>query len=444
MISNFLNALYLADLDGTKSLELSKEHIQFWEQARQYVVGGDTLGSSDLISKTLEGPVSLLFLIGVVAITVTLVYRTGFKTAKDGPLAVVLDAAPQFFWVILVVFLLSSQFARAYDIANTTWAFRNNMRKNTQTVVHANQVFTEAIANELFNAQFGQEVSDQLAICQELPFPTVRVPQATRPATGAEGIKLEEGQTYDFLDCLKTLEASIERNQTALKQQCGANLKSCEIVEEKTTELARQVGEGTKKIRQRLVISTGGPGNTPGFDQIGGIPDPLLVQSDFSAVGDIISSALSGIADFLYIGLVEFGNTLYTSSIEILFLLGGMFFPITIAWALIPGKRQVLLDWFVTMLSLIITEQVYLIIVGMVAVLSSQPQFHEFGPKLFLFTLGITAPLIAAASGGVSGFQMARTYRGAAVGALGAALSVASGVAFSIAYKANSRRQLAR
>ncbi|ABW32001.1 hypothetical protein [Acaryochloris marina] len=442
MINSFLNALYLADLNGTKSLELSDDHIKFWETARRYVVGGDTLGSSNLVSKTVEAPVNLLFVIGIIGVSVVLINRLGFKTAKDGPVAVVLDAAPQFFWVILAVFLLASQFVRAYDIANTTWAFRNNMRNNTKSVVHANQVFTEAIANEFFNVQFGQEVSDQLAICQGLPFPTVRVPQAVRP-TGAEGVKLEEGQTYDFLDCLTTLEETIKRNQAQLKQQCGAKLQSCEIVEAKADGLARQVGDGTKKIRRRLIADLG-PGSNPGFDQIGGIPDPLLIQDDFSAIGDLVASALSGIGDFLYMGLVEFGNTLYTSSIEILFLLGGMFFPITVAWSVIPGKRQVLLDWFVTMLSLIITEQVYLIIIGMVAVLSSQPQFHEFGPKLFLFTLGITAPLIAAASGGVSGFQMARTYRGTAIGAAGAALSVISGVAFSIAYKANSKRQLAR
>lgn len=442
MISNALNALYLANFNGTKSIELSEDHIDFWKQARRYVVGGETLGQSNLISKTLEAPVNMLFLIGVIGVSVVLINRLGFKTAKDGPVAVVLDAAPQFFWVILAVFLLASQFSRAYDVANTTWAFRNNLRNNTRSVVHANQVFTEAIANEFFNIQFGQEVSEQLATCQGLPFPTTRVPTATRP-TGAEGTKLEEGQTYDFLDCLTTLEETIERNRTELKKQCGEKLQSCEIVEEKVDGLSRQISDGTKKIRRRLIVGQG-PGNTPGFDQIGGIPDPLLIQDDFSAIGDLIAGALSGLGDFAFMWLVEFGNNLYTSSIEILFLLGGMFFPLTVAWSVIPGKRQVLLDWFVTLLSLIITEQVYLIIVGMVAVLSIQPQFHEFGPKLFLFTLGITAPLIAAASGGVSGFQMARTYRGAALGAAGAALSVISGVAFSIAYKANSKRQLAR
>lgn len=440
---NPLNALYLADLNGTKSLKLSEEHLEFWRKARQYVVGGDTLGSSDLISKTLEGPVRLLILVGIVAITVTLVYRVGFKTAKQGPLAVVSDAAPQFFWVVLVVFLLASGFARAYDISNSVWALRNNLRNNTQSVTHANKVFTNAIASELFNVQFGQEVSEQLATCQSLPFPTVRVPTASRPATGAEGIKLEEGQTYDFLDCLTTLEKSIERNQEALKQQCGENLTECEIVEQKSGDLARQVGDGTRKIRRRLVAGLG-PGDGTGFDDIGGVPDPLLVQADFSAVGDLISSALSGIGDFAFMWLVEFGNTLYTSSIEVLFLLGGMFFPVTVAWSLIPGKRQILLDWLVAMLALIITEQFYLIIIGMVSVLSIQPEFHEFGPSLFLFTLGVTAPLIAAASGGVSGIQMARTYRGTAASAAGAALSVAAGAAFSIAYKANARKQLAR
>ena len=439
---NASNTLYLAALDGTKSVKLSEDHIEFWRTARRYTVGGDTLGSSDLVSKTLEGPVSILFLIGMVAIVATVLYKTGFKTAHSGAMSVFLDVAPQGFWVVLVVFLLASQYARAYEVSNSIWTFRNNLRNNTQGVVHANKVFTTAIASELFSAQYGQDVSEQLAVCQSLPFPTVRVPTAVQ-TTGAEGVTVEERHTRDFLSCLDTLEETIKRNQDALNKQCGDNLESCEIVEQKTGDLAREVGDGVKKVRRRLVADLG-PGDGTGFDDIGGIPDPLLVQADFSAVGDAISAALAGIGDFAYMWLVEFGNTLYTSSIEILFLLGGVFFPITVAWALIPGKRQVLLDWFVAMLAVIITEQIYLIIIGIVSVLSTLPQFQAFGPGLFLFTLGITGPLIAAASGGVSGIQLARTYRGTATGAVGAALSVAAGAAFSIAYKANARKQLSR
>lgn len=439
---NPLNTLYIAALNGTKSLELSKEHIKFWEQARAYVVGGDALGASDLVSKTVDPAVRLIFFVGIIGITVTLLYQTGFKNGKGGAMPVFSAVAPQAFFVILVLFLTNNQYEKAYDIANSTWALRNNMRNNTQSVVQANQVFTEAISNELFNAQFGQEVTAQLETCQKLPAPLVRVPTAVR-TVGAEGIKLETGQTYDFLECLNTLEATIQENQAILKRQCGQNLGSCELAQQKASDLGKQVAEGTQKIKSRLIVGFG-TGPATELTGIGRLPDPLLITGDFSAIGDVIAGALSSVGDFIYMELVELGNTLYTSSIEVLFLLSGLFFPITIVWSLIPGKKQVLLDWLVATLALIVTEQIYLILVGTVATLSALPQFHAFGPRLFLITLGILAPLLAVASGGVTGFAMARTYRGAAAGAASAALSVAAGAAFSIAYKANSRKQLQR
>lgn len=428
----------LLNLDATKGLKLSEDHIEFWEMARSYVIGGDSLQSS-LIAKTIEQPVYILWLVGIVAIAATLMYQTGTRTAKDGPLASFVGASPHAFWVLLVVILLANQYANAYKVVNTSWAFRNQVRNNTQTATVAQVQITDAIANEIFNAQFGQSVSEQWATCQSLPFPTVRVPQATRPS--ATQVTLEEGQTHDFIDCMKTLQATVARNKAKLQQDCGANLQSCEIVQQKANDLDKQVSDGVTKIQRRII---GGPGSGTGFDDIGGLPDPLLVQEDFSAVGDAINAALSAVGDFAYMKLVELGNTLYTASIEILFLLGGLFFPITVVWSLIPGKRQVLLDWFVFLLSLIITEQVYLILIGTVAVLGIQPQFHAFGPRLFLITLGILGPLLAGAFGAGSGFAMARTYRGATIGAVGAALSVLSAGAFSIAYKINHNHQLRR
>ncbi|NJR57269.1 MAG: hypothetical protein HC768_23750 [Acaryochloris sp. CRU_2_0] len=245
--------------------------------------------------------------------------------------------------------------------------------------------------------------------------------------------------TYDFLECLKTLEAEVQSSYAALQRDCGKDLQDCRIVQDKARDLSRQVSDGVKRI-EKVFVSTGSPGpNGPGR-----IPDPYIVGADFSAVGDAIAAALSSVGDFVYINLVELGNTIYTASIETMFMLGGLFFPITIAWSLIPGKRQILLDWFVGILSIIISEQIYLILIGVVAVLAGLPQFHEFGPRLFLITIGISGPILATVGGGVSGIAMARTYRGVATGAVGAALTIASGAAFTLAYRINSHRQLRR
>lgn len=441
---NFTHALYLADLDASKHVRLSLEHRKFWQMARDYVVGGENI-NADLISKTVEGPVSLLILVGVISVSLTLLYQTGFKTAKDGPFSVVTHAAPQFFWVVVVTFLLLNQFANAYKIANTTWQFRTLMRDRTETVVFANSVISRAIAQEVFNAQFGQETTEQLAECQAMPLPTVRVPSATRPPIGAEVLPtLEENQTYDFLDCMKTLKTRVEDNYKYLQRTCGENLESCQIVEEKGAALTKQVSDGVDRITGIYVTAEGEPFQPWDYTGTGRFLDEYTSGNLLAEIGDVISSALSSIGDFAYIKLVELGNTLYTASIELMFLLGGLFFPITVAWSLIPGKRQVMLDWLVFTLSLIISEQIYLILIGVVAALSQQPQFYEFGPRLFLITLGILGPLLAMGGGAVSGYLMARTYRGASIGAVGAVGSIASAAIFTAVYRIHHRHQLRR
>lgn len=441
MINSLASTLYFAALDGTKSLKLSEDHIEFWQKTRQYVVGGDTLGSSDLVVKTIQGPVQVILGVAIVAIAVSMLYNLGFKSGKNGAMPVVLIVLPQFIWLCIVLLFLNNNFEKAYEIANWTWDFRNNLRDNTGSVIQANQTFTEAISNELFHAQFGQQVASDLQTCQDLPFPTVRVPTAVR-TVGAEGASnmVEENQTYDFLSCLTTLEDTIERNQKALEEQCGQNLVGCEVVKQKATDVGKQVSDANEKIRRRLVLDA--PGS--GLGGLSRIPDPLAVTSDFSAVGDAIAGALSSVGKFAYMKLVELGNTLYTGSIEIMFLLAGLFFPITIAWALIPGRRKILLDWGAGILALVITEQIYLILVGTVAVMSGLPQFHAIGPGLFLATLGIIAPLIAIGSGGVSGLAMGKSYRGSVGAGAAAGVSIAGGAALSIAYKMNARRQLKR
>lgn len=444
MIDALTSALYFAALNGTKSLKLSEDHVEFWQETRRYVVGGDTLGSSDLIVKTIKGPVELILGIAIIAISVHMVYTLGFKSGKGGAMPVVLFVLPQFVWLCIVLLFLNNNFEKAYEFTNATWDFRNNMRNNTAGIVQANQTFTEAISNELFHAQFGQEVAADLETCQGLPFPTVRVPAAVQTVGASGASRIEQNQTRDFLSCLDTLEKTIKRNQVALAKECGASGTGCEIVKQKAEDLGKQVGDGVAKVRKRLVVATGSGNPLAGPSGFNTDFDPLYVTSDFSAIGDAIAGALSSIGKFAYMKLVELGNSLYTGSIEIMFLLGGLFFPITIAWALIPGRRKILLDWGSGMLALIITEQIYLILVGTVATMSSLPQFHAIGPGLFLVTLGILAPVVAIGSGGASGLAMAKTYRGAAGAGAGAAVSIAGGAALSAAYKMNARKQLKR
>lgn len=450
---DLLNSLYFLSLDATKNLKQSAEYAEFWEKSRDFVRGGTSL-QGDMITKTVQPAVNLLLLVSLTAIAMTLVYQLGFKTAGSGPIAVLNSSYPQLLALLGALLLLSNNYANAYKIADGVWQFRTNMRNNTQSVVSANAVITDAIANEMFNIQYGQSVMDQFNACEALPYPTVKVPTAIRPPVGAEGsYGLEEGQTYDFLECLDKLEKTVLANSKQLQKDCGDNLQNCEVVQSKSGDLEKQVSIGVGTLKRNFALSDIGlpdiplpkPG-LPDFSDPTNIRTPftIITGGDIAFLGDVIESALNGVGDFVYMELVELGNQVYTGFINLAYLFAMLLFPVTIAWGLMPGKRGILVGWFITALSIIISEQIYILSIGVVAAVSSLPQFAETGPRLVLITLGILGPVLAGFSGVTSGFLMARSYRGAAVGGLGAAASIATGAAFTVAYRMNSRRQLSR
>lgn len=448
------STLFLA-LDATKNLKLSDENIEFWRSSRKFIQGGASI-QGDLISKTITPAVNILLLVGIVCIAIMMFYQMSFKTVGGGPIEVLRQGFPQLLSVALVTLLLTNNYANAYKITEGTWTFRDFLRDNTQTSTMATQVITEAIANELFNAQYGQSVMDQFNKCEGLPYPTVKVPTAVRPpvSVGAEGASgVEVAQTYDYLECMDALQRKVKDNLKILQEDCGKNLQNCEVVKEKSDTLAKQVDAGVTKIKRNFALSDVGLPDIP-LPKLG-LPDlsrpqdirtpaTIITASDIAFLGDAINSAISGVGDFVYMELVELGNSLYTGFINISYMLATLIFPVTVAWSLIPGKRRVLADWAVFALSIIVSEQIYLVTVGMVAVLSRQAEFSEFGPRLFLITLGILGPLLSVGGGAVSGFTMAKTYRGASAAGAGAALSVATGAAFTIAYRLNSKRQTSR
>lgn len=445
-LNSFIYGLQLLALDATKSLKLSQDYHAFWDRAREYTVGGNSF-SSDLITKTIEQPVNILIVIGVGSLCASVLYQSSFK--KSDGLSVFLHNLPQLIWAAFIMFMLANGYANAFKVADSSWAFRGLMRERTRSITVINTQISNAMANQLFHTQYGQAVTDQFAECEALPIPTVRLPKAAT-TTGAEGLTVEQRHTAEFISCMESLQATVEDNYEDLQEQCGEALDKCEVIKEKTQILAKQVDAGVRKIKKQFELSDIGLPNVPlpEFD----ITDPanlrvpgiFVTADDLAFLGRSINSAIAGVGEYAHMQLVALGNQLYTGFINISFMFAGLFFPIAIAWALIPGKKVGLVAWFITMLALIIAEQTYLITLGIVSVLSVLPEFSEIGPTLFLATLGILAPIMAGFSGFGSGWLMAQRYRSGATGVAGAALGVASGAIFTAIYRMHSQRQLKR
>ena len=415
-LNSFIYGLQLLALDPAKSLKLSEDYSAFWDRAREYTVGGNSF-SSDLITKTIEQPVNILIVIGVGSLCASVLYQSSFK--KSDGLSVFLHNLPQFLWAAFIMFLLANGYSNAFKVADSSWAFRGLMRERTASISIINTQISNAMANQLFHTQYGQAVTDQFAECEALPIPTVRLPKAAT-TTGAEGLTVEQRHTAEFISCMETLQETVERNYEDLQEQCGETLDKCEVIKERTQTLAKQVDAGVRKIKKQFELSDIGLPNIP-LPDLSNPLDPnsfrspglgiFVTADDIAFLGNSVSSAIAGVGEYAHMQLVSLGNQLYTGFINISFMFAGLFFPIAVAWALIPGKKVGLVAWFITMLALIIAEQTYLITLGIVSVISFLPEFSEIGPTLFLATLGILAPIMAGFSGFGSGWMMAQRYQ---------------------------------
>ena len=424
--------LAAANTEAAKNLQLTSDHLLFWRQVREYMVGGDAVGSN-LIAKALSAPVSLIFWFGIGGTVMAIIWNTGYKHLN--PFDILLDSLPQIAWVLLVSFLLANNFAYAYKFSNASWLIRLRARETISSITLANTQLSSAIVDQVYYSRFGQEVSGQLKTCNAKPFPAVYLPSETRPAEDPSNpLSQQQVQAYDALDCYKSAGEFAERTYLALEKECGGSTSECDQTTARAKSTATKIKEKLGEVYDFVTVDVNG---VP-------LPDLLALQPQFKIISDSIGGAVAAVGDFAYMNLVELGNTGFTGFIELSFALAGLFFPGVVSWSMLPGKKMAILDWLIFAISIMVMETSYVLMVGITAVMAEQPQFDYYGARLFLYTLGIIGPFLAFSLGAYSGWTMARTARGIGLGGARAGLQIASAGAFTTLHRLNHRRSLRR
>lgn len=422
----------LAELPGQRLLDSTiqtEDHIKFWETFRSYIIGGDNPGA-ELIKTTLAPVVNMIIVVAIILIAARAILMA--SSAKGDLASVFQGNMGTVLLLSAAIFLLAGGYANAYNISNGTWQIRQSVREQTtQSRVNAVRL-ASALNNQIFYHRFGAQAQLEFLVCEQKPRPAVALRSLKRPGPEEDPQPTkEQSQLYDYLECMDTAVVRLKQFQNRLTQECSQNEAGCidaTARAQNVINVSEDSVEGLKRFYQRdLDELTAGPNNT---------------FLDDSEIPDINLGFVAFDGDEPFIKAVKTGNWAFLSYLELGFALSGALFPGVVAVALIPTLWKVIPDWLVLNLNMIVVENVYLWIIGVVAVVSKDEGLQQFGGQLFLQFLGSTAPFAASAAGLFGGWMMARQYRGSAAAGVTMVGSAVSGVALTALYTINSAKYL--
>lgn len=410
----------------------TEDHIRFWETFRSYLVGGDKPGA-ELLSTSLWPVIDLIMFVAVLLITAQVLYTSAQKgQGLDGVLQ---RHLPKFLILALAFYFLGNNFVNSYQFVEDAWKMRQGIRQTVTASRTASYTLANAINNQLFYHKFGSRVEVEFAVCNSMTKPAVHLPSLERPPADADiQPTATQSQAYDYLECLETAQRNLNGFFKKAAQEC-TNYQGT------TTECV----EGAARAQNLVNVSN---------DRIGALKKFYLNDSleflhcikgttcDLSDVPDLDFGAFYVDGNEPFIKSVRVGNWYFLTYLELAWGLGGAFFPGVIAVSILPSQVKVIADWFVTALSLIVAENVYIYLIGVVALASQDSVLESFGSQVFLQFIGSVAPFAAGASFLFSGFMMARQYRGSGTALAIGTVSIVSGGVASILYGINSQKYL--
>ncbi|NJM66589.1 MAG: hypothetical protein HC851_13475 [Acaryochloris sp. RU_4_1] len=422
----------LAKLPGERLLDSTvqtQDHLKFWETFRSYIIGGDNPGA-ELIKTTLAPVVDMIVVVAILLIAARAILMA--SSAKGDLASVFQGNLGTILLLSAAIFLLAGGYVNAYNVSNGVWQVRQSVRQQTsQARVNAVKL-ASALNNQIFYHRFGARAELEFIVCEQKPRPAVALRSLERPGPEADPQPTkEQSQLYDYLECMDSAVRRLQVFQAQLAQECSQNESGCidaTARAQNVVNITEESVDGLKKFYQRdLDELTAGPNNT--FLDSSEVPDI-----------DLGFAAFDGNEPF--IKAVKIGNWSFLSYLELGFALSGALFPGVIAVALMPTLWKVIPDWFVLSLNMIVVENLYLWIIGVVAVVAKEDRLQGFGSDIFLQFLGSTAPFAACAAGLFGGWMMARQYRGSAAAGVTLVGSAVSGIALTTLYTINSAKYL--
>ncbi|MDJ0647138.1 MAG: hypothetical protein QNJ60_00390 [Xenococcaceae cyanobacterium MO_188.B19] len=322
--------------------------------------------------------------------------------------------------VVLILIFMANQALYSRVLA---YGLRDIVNSWTEGVVEQ-QIAGVQLRSALEEQLLVEEVKDQIRWqankCLQMPRPEVVLPSADRPTTNPDNpLTTEQEQAYSYLECLDKLVAFMEQ-----KQQEAEVSKACRWgckffkgwISYRMWELSLVVG---KEKAQRIF----------GYET-----KPVTEE----AVEDNYHSMVDFFKNFErkgWMAIFSFTQWMWMSFLEMSMWLLGLFAPIFVVLALIPGKQNMFYFWLIEFLTIGLAKLAYVALVGVVAV-----QLSQVGTVImaqddrFLMALGAFAPGVSFAVVTAGGIAAASSFRSQSVGMINTAAGIATGSIATVIY----------
>ncbi len=300
-----------------------------------------------------------------------------------------------------------------------------------------------ALKEQLLAESVKNEVRQQAEKCWQMPRPEVILPSPQRPATNPDNpLTIEQDQAYQYLECLDKLVLFIQEQEAAARRS-----ESCEggcawfVSFMKALDFAVSQSR-ENEIQMRI------DGYNP-IDPLGTI-DPIerdrlerqLLAQSYRTTADVVKNLEK--KGWMYVFTVI--QWLWMSFLEMSMWLLGLFAPLFVALALIPGKQNMFVFWLIEFLSIGLAKLAYIALIGIVAVqISTETSTVILSQdQRFFMALGVFAPGVSFAVVTSGAIAAATSFRNQSIGAISTGVGIASGsiatVIYSISRYADKKR----
>jgi hypothetical protein len=350
-----------------------------------------------------------------------------------GPKHVFQAAFPFLAGVVLIILLMANNGERVKGICLDLRNILNSWPKTLMAAQISDSTVRSALTDVLVTDKAQLRISFYAQQCAPLMPKGISPLPSTRPTDPAEIEKLSkaEQQGYAFTDCMKTLQAVAQEELAKANSACTEGFAPGGFGGQSTPDTCSMLQRFASKTTNTIaaVLKTESDKLNSGQDV-----NYLFGQTAFlDFVAGIGASAA-------FRPILNASQWLFISFLELALFLTALSSLIMVPTALIPGRMNISIAWFIVFLTVGLAKLMYVVVMGSVALQMSQDQTLLFSDMRFPMALAIAAPLVSLAAITVGGFAAASSFTGATLSVVsGAAVFISSaGGAISTALSRNS------
>jgi hypothetical protein len=431
-----------ADDSSTSMLKASLDNMQqtegWWDN--QWKISFDpsqTATGTGSLSDYVYAKIAQYFIMMALIFWIVKFLFIAASLVDRGPKYVFQGAAPFLIGVVLLIVLMSNNGEKVKGICLDLRNILNSWPKALMGAQVADSTVRGALTDVLVTDKAQLRISFYAQQCAPQMTKGIAPLPATRPTDPAEIEKLSkaEQQGYAFEDCMKTLQAVAQEELTKADSACTNGFAPGGFGSQSSPDACSMLKRFSAKTTETIssVLKTEVDKLSSGQDV-----NYLFSQTAFL---DFIAGIGASAA---YRPLLNATQSLFISFLELALFLTAISSLIMVPTALIPGRSNISISWFIVFLTVGLAKLMYVIVLGSVALQMSQDQTLLFSDMRFPIALGVAAPLVSLAVVTAGGFAAASSFTGSTLSFVSGAtvfLSSAGGsISSALSRYSHSRR----